>query len=205
MTPLSSRLSCIPQTVRHGFPYQPSSMAFDPVQKILAIGTQSGALRLYPLNQCCRSLRLLSATASPGRQRQVSLCCCSHGFTHTCWGVTACVCVCVRLMKRLRPRSWFSPSPGRFSLSCRCCVMGKHCIKRQRISLKAFTRGLICSFSDFRLCRHPQQHHQQQWLFDARDADNVNNSLKDNVYRCSVFSDEAPASVHESQTAPPTP
>ncbi|KTG02757.1 hypothetical protein cypCar_00036228 [Cyprinus carpio] len=37
------------KTVRHGFPYQPSSMAFDPVQKILAIGTQSGALRLYPL------------------------------------------------------------------------------------------------------------------------------------------------------------
>uniref|UniRef100_A0A673YD26 Syntaxin binding protein 5a (tomosyn) n=1 Tax=Salmo trutta TaxID=8032 RepID=A0A673YD26_SALTR len=35
------------QTVRHGFPYQPSSMAHDPVQKILAIGTQSGALRLF--------------------------------------------------------------------------------------------------------------------------------------------------------------
>uniref|UniRef100_A0A8C5I848 Syntaxin-binding protein 5-like n=1 Tax=Gouania willdenowi TaxID=441366 RepID=A0A8C5I848_GOUWI len=35
------------QTVRHGFPYQPSSMAFDPVQKILAVGTQSGALRLF--------------------------------------------------------------------------------------------------------------------------------------------------------------
>uniref|UniRef100_A0A672NMJ3 Syntaxin-binding protein 5-like n=1 Tax=Sinocyclocheilus grahami TaxID=75366 RepID=A0A672NMJ3_SINGR len=34
------------KTVRHGFPNQPSSMAFDPVQKILAIGTQSGALRL---------------------------------------------------------------------------------------------------------------------------------------------------------------
>ncbi|CAB1340072.1 unnamed protein product [Coregonus sp. 'balchen'] len=34
------------KTVRHGFPYQPSSMAHDPVQKILAIGTQSGALRL---------------------------------------------------------------------------------------------------------------------------------------------------------------
>uniref|UniRef100_A0A8C7MHK0 Syntaxin-binding protein 5-like n=1 Tax=Oncorhynchus kisutch TaxID=8019 RepID=A0A8C7MHK0_ONCKI len=34
-------------TVRHGFPYQPSSMAHDPVQKILAIGTQSGALRLF--------------------------------------------------------------------------------------------------------------------------------------------------------------
>ncbi|CAN9502333.1 unnamed protein product [Ophioblennius macclurei] len=35
------------KTVRHGFPYLPSSMAFDPVQKILAIGTQSGALRLF--------------------------------------------------------------------------------------------------------------------------------------------------------------
>uniref|UniRef100_A0A672QQE9 Syntaxin-binding protein 5-like n=1 Tax=Sinocyclocheilus grahami TaxID=75366 RepID=A0A672QQE9_SINGR len=34
------------KTVRHGFPFQPSSMAFDPVQKILAVGTQSGALRL---------------------------------------------------------------------------------------------------------------------------------------------------------------
>ncbi|KAM6954248.1 syntaxin-binding protein 5a isoform 2-T2 [Aplochiton taeniatus] len=35
------------KTVRHGFPYQPSSMAFDPVQKILAIGTQNGSLRLF--------------------------------------------------------------------------------------------------------------------------------------------------------------
>ncbi|KAJ3606983.1 hypothetical protein NHX12_026498 [Muraenolepis orangiensis] len=35
------------KTVRHGFPYQPSSMAFDPVQRILAVGTQSGALRLF--------------------------------------------------------------------------------------------------------------------------------------------------------------
>ncbi|XP_066524904.1 syntaxin-binding protein 5 isoform X2 [Hoplias malabaricus] len=35
------------KTLRHGFPYQPSAMAFDPVQKILAIGTQSGALRLF--------------------------------------------------------------------------------------------------------------------------------------------------------------
>ncbi|XP_026789800.2 syntaxin-binding protein 5 isoform X3 [Pangasianodon hypophthalmus] len=35
------------KTVRHGFPYQPSAMAFDPVQKILAIGTQTGALRLF--------------------------------------------------------------------------------------------------------------------------------------------------------------
>ncbi|XP_015477123.1 syntaxin-binding protein 5 isoform X6 [Parus major] len=35
------------KTVRHGFPYQPSALAFDPVQKILAIGTQTGALRLF--------------------------------------------------------------------------------------------------------------------------------------------------------------
>ncbi|XP_053147512.1 syntaxin-binding protein 5 isoform X13 [Hemicordylus capensis] len=35
------------KTVRHGFPYQPSALAFDPVQKILGIGTQTGALRLF--------------------------------------------------------------------------------------------------------------------------------------------------------------
>ncbi|XP_072313572.1 syntaxin-binding protein 5 isoform X3 [Eucyclogobius newberryi] len=35
------------KTVRHGFPNQPASMAFDPVQKILAVGTQTGALRLF--------------------------------------------------------------------------------------------------------------------------------------------------------------
>ncbi|KAM8788991.1 syntaxin-binding protein 5 isoform 4-T4 [Rhynchonycteris naso] len=35
------------KTVRHGFPYGPSALAFDPVQKILAVGTQTGALRLF--------------------------------------------------------------------------------------------------------------------------------------------------------------
>ncbi|XP_075718982.1 syntaxin-binding protein 5 isoform X4 [Rhinoderma darwinii] len=35
------------KTVRHGFPFEPSSMAFDPVQKILAIGTNHGAVRLF--------------------------------------------------------------------------------------------------------------------------------------------------------------
>lgn len=35
------------KTVRHGFPFEPSSMAFDPVQKILAIGTNHGAMRLF--------------------------------------------------------------------------------------------------------------------------------------------------------------
>ncbi|KAM4794652.1 syntaxin-binding protein 5-like isoform 3-T3 [Rhinophrynus dorsalis] len=34
------------KTVRHGFPYQPTALAFDPVQKILAIGTRTGAVRI---------------------------------------------------------------------------------------------------------------------------------------------------------------
>lgn len=35
------------QVARHGFPDQPSALAFDPVQKIAAIGTRSGALRIF--------------------------------------------------------------------------------------------------------------------------------------------------------------
>ncbi|GAA6077092.1 syntaxin-binding protein 5-like, partial [Tachysurus ichikawai] len=35
-------------TVRHGFPYQPTALAFDPVQKILAIGSRTGGVRMYP-------------------------------------------------------------------------------------------------------------------------------------------------------------
>lgn len=38
------------QTFRHGFPHQPCAMAFDPVQRLLAIGTKSGSLRMYPLS-----------------------------------------------------------------------------------------------------------------------------------------------------------
>ncbi|XP_053295344.1 syntaxin-binding protein 5-like isoform X4 [Pleuronectes platessa] len=34
------------KTVRHGFPYQPTALAFDPVQKILAIGTRTGGVRI---------------------------------------------------------------------------------------------------------------------------------------------------------------
>ena len=34
-------------TLRHGFPFKPLSMAFDPVQKILAIGNRQGAVRIY--------------------------------------------------------------------------------------------------------------------------------------------------------------
>uniref|UniRef100_A0A8C5RYX2 Syntaxin-binding protein 5-like n=1 Tax=Laticauda laticaudata TaxID=8630 RepID=A0A8C5RYX2_LATLA len=33
-------------TVRHGFPYLPTVLAFDPVQKILAVGTRTGAIRI---------------------------------------------------------------------------------------------------------------------------------------------------------------
>ncbi|XP_051157410.1 syntaxin-binding protein 5 [Leptopilina boulardi] len=34
------------KTFRHGFPYQPTALAFDPVQKLLAIGTKSGSLQI---------------------------------------------------------------------------------------------------------------------------------------------------------------
>ncbi|XP_041353859.1 syntaxin-binding protein 5-like isoform X4 [Gigantopelta aegis] len=34
------------KTVRYGFPFQPTSVAFDPVQHILAIGTKTGSLRI---------------------------------------------------------------------------------------------------------------------------------------------------------------
>ncbi|XP_034068764.1 syntaxin-binding protein 5-like isoform X11 [Gymnodraco acuticeps] len=34
------------KTVRHGFPYQPTALAFDPVQKILAIGSRTGGVRI---------------------------------------------------------------------------------------------------------------------------------------------------------------
>ncbi|XP_056015678.1 syntaxin-binding protein 5-like isoform X8 [Ostrea edulis] len=34
------------KTVRYGFPYEPTSVAFDPVQHLLAIGTKSGSLRI---------------------------------------------------------------------------------------------------------------------------------------------------------------
>uniref|UniRef100_A0A8C3G5T7 Syntaxin-binding protein 5-like n=1 Tax=Cyclopterus lumpus TaxID=8103 RepID=A0A8C3G5T7_CYCLU len=46
------RIQCIPErvlfclTVRHGFPYQPTALAFDPVQKTLAIGSRTGGIRI---------------------------------------------------------------------------------------------------------------------------------------------------------------
>ena len=37
------------QTFHHGFPSQPSCLAYDPVQRILAIATKHGTVVLYPL------------------------------------------------------------------------------------------------------------------------------------------------------------
>lgn len=42
LTPLS------PQTVEHGFPSQPSALAYDPRLRVMAIGTKAGAVKLYP-------------------------------------------------------------------------------------------------------------------------------------------------------------
>ncbi|XP_076258837.1 syntaxin-binding protein tomosyn isoform X4 [Rhynchophorus ferrugineus] len=36
----------VKRTFRHGFPFQPTAMAFDPVQKLLAIGSKCGSLRI---------------------------------------------------------------------------------------------------------------------------------------------------------------
>lgn len=38
------------QTFRHGFPHSPTALAYDPVQKLLAIGDKSGSLRMYPFS-----------------------------------------------------------------------------------------------------------------------------------------------------------
>ncbi|XP_035715730.1 syntaxin-binding protein 5 isoform X5 [Folsomia candida] len=44
--PLRAENFQIAQTVCHGFPYQPTAMTFDPVQRLLAIGTKNGCLRI---------------------------------------------------------------------------------------------------------------------------------------------------------------
>ncbi|KAI4805480.1 hypothetical protein KUCAC02_010094 [Chaenocephalus aceratus] len=50
------------KTVRHGFPYQPTALAFDPVQKILAIGSRTGGVRMYPLTLICSLPPFLSSS-----------------------------------------------------------------------------------------------------------------------------------------------
>ncbi|GFQ88765.1 syntaxin-binding protein 5 [Trichonephila clavata] len=44
---LQPELFRILKTVRHGFPFQPTAIAFDPVQRILALATKNGSLRLF--------------------------------------------------------------------------------------------------------------------------------------------------------------
>lgn len=44
---LKSSHFALAQVARHGFPENPTALAFDPVQKICAIGTKSGALRVF--------------------------------------------------------------------------------------------------------------------------------------------------------------
>lgn len=36
--------------MEHGFPHQPSALAFDPKLELMAIGTKSGAIKVYPLS-----------------------------------------------------------------------------------------------------------------------------------------------------------
>ncbi|RZF32693.1 hypothetical protein LSTR_LSTR004121 [Laodelphax striatellus] len=36
----------VSKTFRHGFPFQPTAIAFDPIQHLLAIGTKTGSLRI---------------------------------------------------------------------------------------------------------------------------------------------------------------
>ncbi|XP_028043458.1 syntaxin-binding protein 5-like [Bombyx mandarina] len=40
----------VKKTFRHGFPFSPTALAWDPIQKLLAIGDKTGNLRMYPLN-----------------------------------------------------------------------------------------------------------------------------------------------------------
>ncbi|KAF5911953.1 hypothetical protein HPG69_015931 [Diceros bicornis minor] len=46
---LKQELFAFNKTVEHGFPNQPSALAFDPELRIMAIGTRSGAVKMYPL------------------------------------------------------------------------------------------------------------------------------------------------------------
>lgn len=44
---LKQELFAFHKTVEHGFPNQPSALAFDPELRIMAIGTRSGAVKIY--------------------------------------------------------------------------------------------------------------------------------------------------------------
>uniref|UniRef100_A0A8C1M2Z5 LLGL scribble cell polarity complex component 1 n=1 Tax=Cyprinus carpio TaxID=7962 RepID=A0A8C1M2Z5_CYPCA len=44
---ISASLLLLTQTVEHGFPNQPSALAYDPKLQLMAIGTKSGAIKIY--------------------------------------------------------------------------------------------------------------------------------------------------------------
>ncbi|XP_045567455.1 uncharacterized protein, partial [Salmo salar] len=61
---LKQELFAFNKTVEHGFPHQPSALTFDPQLQLMAIGTKSGAIKMYPLPRIHPPLFLLGA-ASP--------------------------------------------------------------------------------------------------------------------------------------------
>uniref|UniRef100_A0A1B0FDF2 Lethal(2) giant larvae protein n=1 Tax=Glossina morsitans morsitans TaxID=37546 RepID=A0A1B0FDF2_GLOMM len=44
---LQKELFAYRKTAQHGFPHKPSALAFDPISKLMAIGTQTGALKVF--------------------------------------------------------------------------------------------------------------------------------------------------------------
>lgn len=44
---MQKELFAFRKTVQHGFPHKPTAVAFDPVQRLMAIGTQTGALKVF--------------------------------------------------------------------------------------------------------------------------------------------------------------
>lgn len=62
-----------PQTVEHGFPHQPSALSYSPSLQLLAIGTRSGAIKLYPSLCLCVNSRQRGIWASCLNLRQAVL------------------------------------------------------------------------------------------------------------------------------------
>lgn len=76
-------LTCLSlrQTVEHGFPSQPSALAYDPVLRVMAIGTKAGAVKLYPFPPLRAGGKDPPTHPHPGRPhpggcRQTWPCCC---------------------------------------------------------------------------------------------------------------------------------
>ncbi|KAJ8984730.1 hypothetical protein NQ317_004994 [Molorchus minor] len=73
--------------LRHGFPFQPTAMAYDPVQKLLAIGTKSGSLRMYPFNVLLLHIHKVDVVAS--RTTYISITVYEEGWRshELCWAL----------------------------------------------------------------------------------------------------------------------